>query len=129
MTCSAGGYKSKDDAMELLPCPSRHVLENESVWFFCAHPRVHSLHSLVTAEMCHDCRFCGDQPEGFRPFPPPPGCRAPGFCRHLGEQTAMRECPSCGGSVKVKVFECRHPRHEETTLRECAQWWDYERRP
>jgi hypothetical protein len=36
----------------------------------------------------------------------------------LGEETGLRECASCAGSVRVRVFACGHPRHEETTVRE-----------
>ena len=40
-------------------------------------------------------------------------------CRYLGEQTGLRQCSTCRGGVKEKVFACQHPENGETTLREC----------
>jgi|AGTN01.2.fsa_nt_gi hypothetical protein len=32
--------------------------------------------------------------------------RAPAGCVHRGEQLRLQECPTCCGSVRVKVFAC-----------------------
>ena len=52
--------------------------------------------------------------------------RSRAACRHLGAETGQRECASCGGRVRIKVFACRHPRHGETTLSECLRCADYD---
>ena len=49
-------------------------------------------------------------------------------CRYLGRQSGSRKCKTCKGNVQLKVFHCRHPEHEETTLRECARCADYQQR-
>ena len=51
-----------------------------------------------------------------------------GPCFHLGGQTGLRDCPTCDGSVRVKVFTCQHPLHQETTLRECETCPDFDAR-
>jgi hypothetical protein len=60
-------------------------------------------------------------PPRFRKFPPDPPPRPRGPCLYLGEPVAWRECLSCRGSVRIKLFACAHPRHQETTLAECAE--------
>ena len=49
-----------------------------------------------------------------------------GPCVHLGDLAGYRDCSSCKGTVRVKVFTCHHPDHETTTIRECGQCPDYE---
>lgn len=49
-----------------------------------------------------------------------------GLCRHLGAQSGERLCQDCTGRVRVKVFECEHPGHLETTIRGCDQCEDYD---
>ena len=128
--------------MELVPCPSRRELNDPEPGpgvYFCAHPNHHSENSLVTKEVCWVCPLWRQPPPAvFRKFPPdpvPPGqapvprraarlCREP--CVFLGDQIGRRDCPSCGGRVRVKVFACAHPQHDETTLHECARCPDYE---
>jgi hypothetical protein len=126
--------------MNLVPCPARREINNpegEPGVYFCAHPSHHSEDNLVTKENCWICPLWREPPPGeYRKFPPdplPPG-RIPVVaarrrrepCIFLGEQIGFRDCPSCGGSVRVKVFACAHPRHEETTLNECSRCPDYE---
>lgn len=48
-----------------------------------------------------------------------------GKCIHFGEQTGTRQCQSCNGNVRLKVFSCSHPLHRETTLPECATCRDF----
>ena len=56
----------------------------------------------------------------------PPASSQRGTCTHLGDPTgALRDCQSCRGTVKAKVFACRHPAHRETTLRECQACPDW----
>lgn len=45
---------------------------------------------------------------------PPPAHSRTQKCRHRGEEIGTEECPTCRGSVKVKVFTCDV--HEECTL-------------
>jgi hypothetical protein len=53
-----------------------------------------SIHSPYTAKDIHG--VCGDTAQDRR---------VP--CKHLGEATSeRRECDSCTGKVKIKVFEC-----------------------
>lgn len=54
-------------------------------------------------------------------------------CVHLGEpvlgpdgEPVMRDCPTCTGTVRLKVFGCDHPAHGETTMRQCRECPDYE---
>lgn len=35
-------------------------------------------------------------------------------CRHLGSETRQQVCPTCSGSIRLKVFECR--KHFEATI-------------
>src|SRR5438105_1221284 len=108
------------------PCHSRRYFQGESRLFFCAHPLMHSRDNLVTLQICQVCPLWQQPPpETYRPFTltAPPKPRGP--CAHLGEQVGWRECPSCQGSVRLKVFACGHPRHQETTLSECLQCPDH----
>lgn len=47
-------------------------------------------------------------------------------CQYLGEKIGERECKSCTGSVRLKVFACHHQRHEAATIRDCQTCPDYE---
>jgi hypothetical protein len=110
--------------MGLPPCPARRSLDGEHNRYFCAHPLFHSTTGLVTGEVCQVCPLWREPPpQAFRTYPLAP---PRGLCRHLGEETGLRECPSCRGSVRIKVFACRHPAHHETTLAECAACTDHE---
>jgi hypothetical protein len=40
----------------------------------------------------------------------------------------VRRCAGCRGEVLVKVFDCRHPSHDTTTLSECKECVDYKPR-
>ena len=45
-------------------------------------------------------------------------------CAHLGPATgALRECPTCQGNVRQKVFACAV--HGDTTIRDCRRCRDY----
>ena len=46
-------------------------------------------------------------------------------CVFFCPQTGVRDCPTCQGSVRIKVFECHHPRHKETTINECRNCRDF----
>ncbi|MCA9037306.1 MAG: hypothetical protein KDA91_19355 [Planctomycetaceae bacterium] len=48
-------------------------------------------------------------------------------CVFLGNQSGIRECPTCQRSVKIKVFQCGHPSHSETTIHECRDCPDFQR--
>lgn len=112
--------------MTLPPCHSRRLVELTGTVFFCAHPGHHSVSNLVTRETCHSCSLWQlPSPPEFRQFPPAPPSVRLSPCQYLGEQNGLRDCPSCGGTVRLKVFACVHPRHQETTLAECLQCPDY----
>ncbi len=61
---------------------------------------------------------------GFFQSKAPPLRRTP--CRSLGPMTGERLCADCTGRVRIKVFNCTHPAHGETTMKECAGCPDYE---
>jgi hypothetical protein len=106
-----------------LRCHSRRDLPGEAEYFYCAHPRVHAPGQRVYEGVCRACgRWRDPPPEEFRPFPPPP---PRGRCLFLGAETGLRDCPTCSGSVRVKVFACAHPAHGETTLAECPACPDH----
>jgi len=46
-------------------------------------------------------------------------------CRHLGANIGERECKRCRGNVRLKLFACGHPLHQETTIQECRHCSDY----
>jgi len=115
--------------MQLPPCPARHSLAGNRELFFCAHPQLFIRDCAVTGPICTSCRLWQEPPpERMRPLPMvwPPKPR--GQCSYLGQQTGLRECNTCAGSVRVKVFACGHPRHGETTLTECANCPDFQER-
>jgi len=47
-------------------------------------------------------------------------------CVHLGKLAGLRPCETCCKTVHIKVYACRHPNHDETTLAECRLCEDYE---
>jgi hypothetical protein len=112
--------------MSLPPCPARRTLALQGDVFFCAHPRVHAKDQLVTEGVCSICtRWQEPPPAEYRPFPARPAQVYRGPCAHLGEQLRLAGCGSCRGTVRVKVFRCRHPDHQETTLAHCADCQDF----
>jgi hypothetical protein len=113
--------------MPLPECHSRHELREGSRTFFCSHPKMHSRDHLVTSAVCRVCELWKEPPpENPRPVVPPPAQQATGQCFFLGECTGERECPSCRGRVRVKTFACRHPYHDDVTLKECQHCGDFD---
>ena len=47
-------------------------------------------------------------------------------CVYLGEPFGLRDCASCRGTVRIKIYECHHPAHAETTLSYCRTCPDYQ---
>jgi hypothetical protein len=43
----------------------------------------------------------------------------------LGDEIGLRDCETCRGHVRVKVFECNHPLHRETTASQCKCCEDF----
>ena len=87
------------------------VLSADGVWWHCPHCKV----STRTPQS----RECGPLlPLRNAPFPI-------ANCQHLGSQTGERNCPTCAGNVRLKVFACSHPLHRETTLPECSTCRDF----
>jgi hypothetical protein len=113
--------------MDLPLCHSRRAIEGRTDEALCVHPRVHVRDNLVTASLCRQCSFWREPaPASFRIEAPQYVGQRALSCIHLGNQTGLRPCPTCRGSVSVKVFACHHPRHGETTLAECFQCSDFE---
>ena len=107
--------------MKLPDCHSRRELGPGAKTFYCVHPLMSTPGNLVRAEICRLCSYWrGPPPTGPRPFPPPLTPPLGGPCIHLGQQTGLRECSTCRGNVRLKVFACTHPLHRETTLEECG---------
>lgn len=112
--------------MTLPVCHSRHSIPGESGTFFCAHPSVHARDHLITPPVCELCSYWSDPPP-FKPRPVPDRIvRRGASCFFLGDERGLRECPSCHGRVRQKVFDCRHVLHAETTIAECRDCRDYE---
>ena len=114
--------------MTLPVCHSRREFVDGGPQFFCAHPRVHIADQLVTASVCGICdRWSEPPPTEFRPFDPAgPLVRRTGPCFLLGEHVDWKDCPTCSGHVRLKVFQCRHPQHHQTTVNDCQLCRDYE---
>lgn len=51
-----------------------------------------------------------------------------GICVHLGSQTGWRECESCAGKTRFKVFAC-DAGHGQVTLTDCQTCPDYKSQP
>jgi hypothetical protein len=116
-------------AEDLPPCHSRREYDSAAKVFFCAHPNVHLSGQLATPDICRRCaRWQEPPPDEFRPYANHAGVVRKGPCWYLGDYVGLRECASCRGQVQVKVFECRHPEHETTTVNDCLQCPDYEQR-
>ena len=115
-------------AAKLPPCHSRRELPGDATAFFCAHPQVHAPGQRVTPQICRLCHYWKQPaPTAFRSIDPRvASIRRFGFCRFLGPQTEWRQCPSCPSNVRIKVFACRHPDHDVTTLDECNSCPDFE---
>lgn len=110
-------------------CSARREHAPATGIFFCAHPQVHTTDQLVTAEVCRACdRWRDPSPVVYRPHVCMSAARRDGPCWNLGKLVGWRDCPTCRGQVRVKVFACGHPRHEFATINECLQCPDYEQR-
>ena len=116
-------------AEELSPCHSRREFDSSRKVFFCAHPNVHTADGLVSSDICKLCQRPSEPPpEEFRLHAHIPGNGRGGPCWFLGEQTHLRECTTCRGNVRIKVFNCGHVDHEETTADECLRCADFDQR-
>lgn len=112
--------------MSLPQCHSRRDIPGETNLFFCAHPQVHVRDQLVHSEICRLCKHCQmPAPATFRPEPERI-VRRTGPCFFLGAATGWRDCQTCRGHVRLKVFACQHQLHTETTVAECQKCQDYE---
>lgn len=117
----------KFQSAPLPPCPARHEISPEEGIYFCAHPRVLSKNNLVSTGVCRTCRQVNlPPPKDYLPFKPLPAYAFNGPCKHLGNVKELRECTTCRGNVRVKVFFCNHPAYEATTLGECRNCTDFE---
>jgi hypothetical protein len=110
-------------------CHSRRDFNPQEQIYFCAHPLVNIDRQLVTPAVCGHCtRWRDPKPEKFRDFPTKVHVRRDGPCMYLGEQTGLRDCPTCRGNIKLKEFRCHHPAHTTTIINECHVCFDYEAR-
>lgn len=114
--------------MTLPVCHSRRELVSQPGHFFCAHPQVNAEGQIVTADVCQLCaRWREPAPTSFRPFEQPTRALEPDArCAFLGNATGWRQCTSCRGNVRLRVFECQHPWHNSTTLGECRNCRDFQ---
>jgi len=107
--------------MTLPACHSRRLLTANGTTYFCAHPAVDVPDQRVTDSDCRGCPLWREEPPSqFRAFPPLELKRRE-QCLFLGDQTGTRPCKTCRGQVKMKVFDCHHPMHADTTLRACLR--------
>ena len=114
------------DYFTLPACHSRRDYDAAARVYLCAHPMVHIQDTLITADICRICNRCSEPPPPrFREFPPGKHVVGHGPCFHLGEQTGLRDCPTCRGNVKVKLYACSHPHHQSTTISDCLRCADY----
>lgn len=112
-------------SMSLPYCHSRRDLPDEPGVFFCAHPAMHAIDQRVRANVCRVCDMWQQPaPLTFREVKPRQQVRNCA-CIHLGELIGERECSSCRGRVRVKVYSCQHPDHDEVTWPECLNCRDY----
>ena len=127
-TADLSAERHVGQAVKLPPCHSRRELPGDATAFFCAHPQVHAPGQRVTPQICRLCHYWKQPaPTAFRSIDPRvASIRRFGFCRFLGPQTEWRQCPSCPPNVRIKVFACRHPDHDVTTLDECNSCPDFE---
>jgi hypothetical protein len=74
-----------------------------------------------SCDQCHLCRLYHNDPR-YRVLWDQGKTR----CRHLGPETGeTRECDTCQGRVRLKVFTCSHPAHGTTTVPECRHCADF----
>ncbi|MEX0937776.1 MAG: hypothetical protein WDZ59_07935 [Pirellulales bacterium] len=112
--------------MAFVPCHSRREIPGQPQLYFCAHPKMMVKGNVVTRSICRQCKYCHEPPPNeFLPYRPPPFFENDGPCFYLGEQSGTRDCRTCRGSVKLKVFQCHHPAHQETTYEACKHCRDY----
>ena len=112
--------------MHVPPCHSRRELPTTPGVMYCVHPHVRIRGMIVRAEICRMCNYWKEPaPESFQPFPPPPSAPPRGRCEFLGDIVGYRGCPTCSGTVKLKVFACSHPAHSETIWTECLRCPDH----
>jgi len=110
----------------LAPCHSRRAFDPSQQSFFCAHPGVGAFDGMVSPALCKICRQSAEPaPIRFRDRSEAPRRPRAQPCSFLGKETGLRECPTCHGKVKLKVFDCHHPKHPETTISECQRCPDY----
>lgn len=94
------------------PCVKRHPEVAPSICPICR---------LYLTDEFHN-RAWGGNGLGLQVIPPEPR----GQCEFLGGETGERRlCKVCRGHVELKVYECRHPAHNTTVLRDCLLCSDH----
>ena len=81
----------------------------------------------MSSAVCRQCTHWQEPPpDRFRAFASLRGRLPNQTCMHLGQHTGFKDCPTCRGSVKLKVFACHHPAHGSTTLEDCRFCQDFD---
>jgi len=107
-------------------CYARRAISGETRRFHCLHPKVHIRDQIVTPAICGICtRWQEPRPESLRPDSDLVRIDRGLHCRFIGSEIGLRPCPTCRGTVNLKLFSCSHPSHMETTLHECRLCADY----
>jgi hypothetical protein len=116
--------------MPLPPCHSRRPLNDETDRFRCAHPRVHVDGNIVSSDFCRLCTLWSEpEPAQFRHLEQSDESTASEpRCAFLGNAVGWHTCPTCRGNVKLRMYDCRHPWHDTTTLRECRACTEFQQR-
>jgi Tfp pilus assembly protein PilF len=116
----------QSDFSNLPACHSRRHFVPARGKFFCAHPGVGAVEGLVSPAFCRLCPLWQRAaPDRFRTPADVPALRRFGSCRFLGSFVGFKECDTCRGRTKLKLFNCHHERHDSTTSYECLKCKDY----
>lgn len=95
----AAGSGIGDDRPALMPCRWRGPMRGVDS-YECGSPKLVIIGDGVTAETCAHC-YCRDHADG----PAWPVARS--ACAHLGPETGGAvECPTCAGTVRLKLMAC-----------------------
>jgi hypothetical protein len=104
------------------PCPADVICSSHQLPFFCQWARsgdaARRAHIVGRSRLASEARVLGEFVAPSAPAPPPARID-PMDCAWLGAPTGdLVECPTCSGTVKLKVFACQL--FETTHSRQCA---------
>lgn len=103
--------------MSEITCHSMHCFPGHGDRYFCAHPQVTVLNSIVTTSICRSCPLRSlPAPENPRPIP-----------RHLHPAQDLLPCLFQGPSkTESEALSCLHSNHETASLEICRHCDDFE---